>query len=194
VPKYHHHFYSENGTPKNTKVPNSCIQAAEYIIQVHHKNGIFQWVEGADVTPNVYLHFGSGNPINITIEENILNKIGNSHAKDYEFSDLRYPEVGEGVAVFNIGGGAPEGRYNMHFLATLAITGTKSRPSFVMSNLNEIEGKNIQMVSLDAEKENVRTFQGNNPWLKFRDEYQKENNGKRFFIGLLTTKATREIT
>ena len=193
MPTYHHHFCSENGTLKNTKVPNSCIQAAEYIIQVHHRNGIFPWVEGADVTPNVYLHFGSGNPINITIEENILNKIGNSHAKDYEFSNLRRPEVGEGIAVFNIGGRAPKGHYNMHFLATLAVLGTKSRPSFVMSNLNEIEDSEIAMVTLDAEKENVRTFVGSNPWSAFRDEYQKENKGNRFFIGLLTTKATREI-
>jgi hypothetical protein len=189
--RIHDVFMVNQTRPKNKKVPESCIQSAEFIIQAL-TNPALVWKDGQNVKPNVWMHFGSGKSYNITAEENV-HELPNESNIDFNF-DQHPPGIGEGVAFINIGDdNVPNGHYNMHFMAVLVAEGTERRGAtgFVVSNLNENAGP-IKMVSL-GESDNMKRVSGNSPWKAEKDKYQKDNGGT-FRIALLSTSSTRPMT
>jgi hypothetical protein len=189
----HPKFMNEDGTiDKNAQVPESCIQSAEFIIQSCYNRNPPEWSPEEDAEPYVYMHFGSGDSVNITITQNIQN-MDFSDRTDFNF-DKYQPTIGEGVAFINASNKDANSRsYNMHFMAILVVQGTKRAnrvTGYIISDVNELDGKKIQLVSLS--KENTKFLKEANPWPDFVRKYGM-GSGVTYRLALLSTNPTRPI-
>jgi hypothetical protein len=194
-----HQVFMEGLEPKKKgkKVPESCIQSAEFIIQTTRPENQSQvWVSGMDLKPAVWMHFenGSYDITNVDLLPEEKGKVSPvlTNSRDFNVRN-RPPGPGEGVAFWNVGSHAREHGYNMHFMAVLAISETdKGEPVFVVSDVSAVDGEedNPRLVSL--EKDNIRTLIGSDCWHKERDEYQKDNGGD-FRIAILSMSKRRPL-
>jgi hypothetical protein len=194
MPRWHHPvFMTKQHKPARKRIPVSCIQSAEFIIQTVHNSGLV-WKEGQDLEPHVYMHFGSGQSYNITTTENLQDVVTGAN-DDFDLAS-RPPRNGEGIAFINV---SKENAkfYNMHFMAVLATSETDGEPSFMMSNLSEQRHRRkLRQEFLSAlvkeDRENIKHLSGTDIWKKERDQYQKENGGD-FRMALLSTSPTRPM-
>lgn len=184
-------FMVSSSKASDAKVPESCIESAEYIIQAYAPNNrALKWKQGAEVEPHVWMHFGAGNSYNISTQEDVHDLVDAANT-DFNF-DTRPPKLGEGVAFINIGPDNQPNGYNMHFMAVLVREGTASRTTgCVVSNLNELGGQRVKEVSLN-DPENMKRLSGGNPWKAEKEKYQKDNGGE-FRMALLSASPTRPI-
>jgi len=127
-----------------TQVPNSCIEAAELIVQVLNtgSGGSATWRKAGETRkPNVWAEFKS-HRVNITSTANFHNKI-NMAVESYPFgSDL--PALGEGICILNRG--VDNDGYNMHFGAVVAA----SPRGVYVSNMNEPSDEEVELSTLET--------------------------------------------
>lgn len=117
---------------KTKQVPNSCIEAAEFLVQVMAGKGksVTWHKSGAIRKPHVYAEFASCY-VNITATDNFHNLVTQS-VKDYPFNNA-LPTKGEGICLVNKLQDADPNAFNMHFGAVVK-TGTGT---VEVSDMNE---------------------------------------------------------
>lgn len=107
-------------------VPESCIESAEYILQVT-AGASTDWVRGKEREPYMIAAFGN-KTLNATTGD-FVNEIDG--VTDYDFNLI--PNVGQGIVIAN--SGIDDDGYNMHFGAVFARHKTKNVA--IISNLCE---------------------------------------------------------
>lgn len=118
-----------NGSGKaQVRVPKSCIESAEYIIQCIAQNSILKYNYQEIRSPDVVAVFGHRR-FNITRDADIQNDA--EGITDYDFSCC-LPEVGEGIILLNKT--KSDKKYNMHLGAVVARDSNKALISHMMEN------------------------------------------------------------
>lgn len=82
-------------TPRR-QLPESCIESAEYAIQLFHDAGL-AWGPDQERTPNVLADFGNRVQLNVTTSPDLQDRVTGVHS--YPFASL--PQVGEGIIIAN---------------------------------------------------------------------------------------------
>jgi hypothetical protein len=117
------------GTRGKRKVPASCIESAEYIIQCYSSGKFIEWAAGESRKPHVYATFGNKR-INISETEN-FHLLANG-LTSYDFKG-KLP--GEGYGLICLNKTPKDLGYNMHLGAVVACdTGTGA---VLISNMME---------------------------------------------------------
>jgi hypothetical protein len=140
------------GFSHQEKVPNSCIESAEYIIQCIASNTVLDWEPGQSRKPHVFAHFGNGVTFNISNTTNFHNKAPKGLA-DFPFECLRggLPGLGEGLICLNKTG--KDLYYNMHLGGVVVVMENAGfPPSYVVeiSNMMEPFNKEVKLVKLQS--------------------------------------------
>ncbi|HEY6528489.1 MAG TPA: hypothetical protein VIZ65_07330 [Cellvibrionaceae bacterium] len=143
-------------TKNVSQVPNSCIESAEFILQVINSgtNDSVTW-DRAEVsrTPHVYAEFKS-HYINITDTADFHDYITESIVS-YPFGSS-LPTLGEGICLVNKG--QDSGGYNMHFGAVVAV----QNGSVEISDMNEPNNAPVGLAPLETITiKNVNDFRAN---------------------------------
>ena len=101
------------------KLPKSCIESAEFAIQLHHNPG-HRWRPDQERKPHVTATFGGGTVLDVTSSTNLVDDFAG--VASYPFTKL--PKVGQGVIIANRAEEDADD-YNMHLGATVARHKTK---------------------------------------------------------------------
>jgi hypothetical protein len=163
------------------KVPNSCIESAEYIIQCIASNRVLEWKPGQSREPHVYAHFGKGVVVNISNTPDFHNKVPRG-LTDFPFDSLRggLPGLGEGLICLNRTG--TDLRYNMHLGAVVLVmerAGTPPEYVVEISDMMEPFDQEVELVKLKSKL--IRTAD------QFRSDSFR-SWAPNYALGLLTTR------
>jgi hypothetical protein len=190
--KWHHaKFMINTYTPKGVKIPMSCIESAEFIIQTHYNKGL-EWKANEERKPNVWMYFGCGTRFNISTQD--LMEMNMEGVLNFDL-ESRPPQKGEGIAIFNVGKCVRHlKKYNMHFMAMLGCTDK----NLYMSDINEEEYNGEGPPEKLLEKSDIAQLKKCvGMWERERLDYEKANgfdkNGKKigdFRLALLTTSTS----
>jgi hypothetical protein len=109
-------------------VPESCIEASEYIIQCFYHRNILCWEKDKIKIPVVYAHFTYGK-LDITTED--LMKKDLTNFTSWKFTKL--PEQGQGICLINKK--KTNNPSNMHFMAVIKVnkSNTRTSPRFLIA-------------------------------------------------------------
>jgi hypothetical protein len=111
------HFITDGFGPA-LRIPRSCIEGAEYIIQCIAVNDYARsWRVNQTLEPHVYAEFGGGIRINISEEANFHKNPICVGLQNYDFATD--PVIGEGIILLNKTKG--DKAFNMHLGAIVAI-------------------------------------------------------------------------
>jgi len=123
------------------KVPKSCIESAEYIIQCYANGGLLDWAAGVDRDPHVYATFGD-RKYNISAEENFHQKAEGT--TNYKFDAL--PAEGSGLICLNKTSG--DLGYNMHLGAVVAVNPEEGK--ILISNMMEAAHVAVSLATIEV--------------------------------------------
>jgi len=134
-------FVDAAGAPKpDAKVPNSCIESAEYVIQCIAQDKMLPWTHGDSRKPHVLAHFGNGLFCNISDADVIAWAFSNaSTLVDYPFGTHGFshlPKVGRGLMLLHKT--KLESKvYHMHLAATVASWGSHPKTKIAVTDMFE---------------------------------------------------------
>lgn len=120
---------SSRGTRGSKKVPKSCIESAEYIIQCYANGKLLDWKAGESRSPHVYGYFGNKT---INISDTADFHLSAAGLKDYDFKDS-LPNEGQGLICLNKT--KDDLDYNMHLGAVVAVNPEEGK--VLISNMME---------------------------------------------------------
>jgi hypothetical protein len=150
-------------TPRRS-LPRSCIESAEFAIQVSHDPGL-GWKPDEERTPNVQAHFGGATTFNVTTSTSLADDV--TGVSSYPFTAL--PKVGEGIIIANRT--RKDLPFNIHLGAVVARHKTKE--VCILTDLVESGSVKLVMPWTIKLVRSVDDFRGS--------DYQ----GKDFALGLL---------
>ena len=163
---------------RGARIPDSCIESAEYIIKVHDTGRAPAWRPGTNETfgRNVWLHFANAS-FNLATDS-LLDVVPRHGIKSFDFTQFHTLRVGEGIAFLRPTMRARSG-FNMHFQAILS-----DGRDYTLSNAMEPEGD----VGLTRLSQNIETieYNGKRTWFDLCDEFSRGQRAT-FVVGLLTT-------
>jgi hypothetical protein len=156
------------------ELPNSCIESAEYAIQVYHRGEKFKWVSGRENDPHVWAIFGDGVEVDITSTQLLDFAQGKGDTlKDYNFNGS-LPGLGEGLILLHKRDFEAK-VYHMHLAAVLA----QFPDSIVISKMAESLSLTPKMATPKVEEISSTD--------EFRTRWFPDNPGD-YAIGLLRAK------
>ena len=128
------------GIRGSKKVPKSCIESAEYIIQCYANGKLLDWKAGDSREPHVYAHFGNKS-INISDTANF--HLSASGLKDYAFTGL--PVEGQGLICLNKT--KKDLGYNMQLGAVVAVNAEDGK--VLISNMMEQAHMAVSLTTIE---------------------------------------------
>ena len=163
---------------RGARIPDSCIEAAEYIIKVHETGRAPDWRPGTNETfgRDVWLHFANAS-FNLTTDD-LVALVPQYGIKSFDFTQHHTLGVGEGIAFLRPKMSARSG-YNMHFQAILSDGG-----DYTLSNAMEAEA-DVGLARLADNVETVR-YDGKRTWFDLCDDFSRAQRAT-YAVGLLTT-------